>query len=130
VFRAGLYVHDDTQRCLLRNNNVDSRRILSLVDFQKTGRLVGALAEYQSVGKMSYHGMLLDMRKRASRGVTLSANYTWSHCLSSDEDTLNGNLYDSLNTYIFVNDRDRGITNCTSDRRHLANLTAVANAAV
>ena len=108
------------------NNNVDSRRILSLVDFQKTGRLVGALAEYQSVGKMSYHGMLLDMRKRASRGVTLSANYTWSHCLSSDEDTLNGNLYDSLNTYIFVNDRDRGITNCTSDRRHLANLTAVA----
>jgi len=31
------------------NNNVDSRRILSLVTSRKTGRLVGALAEYQSV---------------------------------------------------------------------------------
>jgi hypothetical protein len=70
--------------------------------------------------------MLLDLRKRASHGVTLSANYTWSHCLASDEDTLNGNLYDSLNTYIYVNDRDRGITNCTSDRRHAVNLTGVA----
>jgi hypothetical protein len=106
--------------------NTDSRRILSLIDFQRTGQYVGALAEYQSVGKSSYNGMLLDLRKRTSHGLTLSANYTWSHCLSSDEDTLNGNLYDSLNTYIYVNDRDRGITNCTSDRRHVVNLTGVA----
>jgi hypothetical protein len=35
-------------------------------------------------------------------------------------------LYDSLNTYIYVNDRDRGITNCTADRRHVFNLTGVA----
>jgi len=106
--------------------NTNNRRILSLVDFQQTGQFVGALAEYQSVGKLSYNGMLLDVRKRASRGVTLSANYTWSHCLASDQDTLNGNLYDSLNTYIYVGDRDRGITNCTSDRRHVLNLTGVA----
>jgi hypothetical protein len=39
---------------------------------------------------------------------------------------LNGNLYDSLNTYLFVGDRDRGITNCTSDRRQVVNATAVA----
>src|SRR5205823_5355066 len=106
--------------------NTDRRRILSLVDFQKTGQYVGALAEYQSVGRSNYNGMLLDLRKRASHGITVSANYTWSHCLSSDEDTLNGNLYDSLNTYIYVNDRDRGITNCTSDRRHIVNLNGVA----
>ncbi|MBI2150379.1 MAG: hypothetical protein HYU27_07220 [Acidobacteria bacterium] len=48
--------------------NTNSRRILSLVDFQRTGRFVGALAEYQSAGKLSYNGMLLDVRKRAGRG--------------------------------------------------------------
>jgi hypothetical protein len=35
-------------------------------------------------------------------------------------------LYDSLNTFIFVNDRERGVSNCTSDRRHVVNLTGVA----
>src|SRR5262245_2683185 len=106
--------------------NTDRRRILSLVDSARTGQFVGALAEYQSVGTLSYNGMLLDVRKRTSHGLTLGGNYTWSHCIASDQDTLNGNLYDSLNTYIFVNDRDRGISNCTSDRRHVVNLTGVA----
>jgi hypothetical protein len=106
--------------------NTNNRRILSLTDFQNTGNFVGALAEYQSVGTLNYHGMLLDVRKRTSHGLTMSANYTWSHCLASDQDTLNGNLYDSLNTYIFVNDRNRGFTNCVSDRRHVLNLTGIA----
>jgi hypothetical protein len=106
--------------------NTDRRRTLSLIDFQRTGQFVGALAEYQSVGTLSYNGILLDVRKRASHGLTLSANYTWSHCIASDQDTLNGNLYDSLNTYQFPDDRNRGITNCTSDRRHVVNLTGVA----
>ena len=106
--------------------NTDRRRILSLIDFEKTGQFVGALAEYQSVGKVSYHGMLLDVRKRYSHGLSAEANYTWSHCLGSDQDTLNGNLYDSLNTYIFINNRDHGISNCTSDRRHILNLRGVA----
>src|SRR5205823_11156473 len=61
--------------------NTDKRRILSLIDNQKTGQYVGALAEYQSVGKSSYNGLLLDLRKRASHGITVWANYTWSHCL-------------------------------------------------
>jgi hypothetical protein len=106
--------------------NTDNRRILSLTDLQRTGQFVGAIAEYQSVGKVSYNGMLLDVRKRAAHGLTLSANYTWSHCIGSDQDTLNGNLLDSLSTYVYVNDRDRGISNCTSDRRHVLNLTGVA----
>src|SRR5262249_41239361 len=69
--------------------NTNSRRILSLIDLQRTGQFVGALAEYQSVGTLSYHGMLLDVRKRAGRGLAMSANYTLSHCLSADQDTLN-----------------------------------------
>src|SRR5262249_31490012 len=106
--------------------NTDRRRILSLVDSARTGQSVGALAEYQSVGTLSYNGMLLDVRKRTSRGLTLAANYTWSHCSASDQATWNGDLYGSLNAYIFVNDRARGISNGTSDRRHVVNLTGVA----
>jgi hypothetical protein len=97
--------------------NTNNRRILSLIDFQRTGQFVGNLAEYQSVGKSGYNGMLLDLRKRASHGITINANYTWSHCISSDQDTLNGSLYDSGTTYIYLKDRNRGISNCSIDRR-------------
>lgn len=106
--------------------NTDRRRLLSLIDFQRTGQYVGALAEYQSVGVSRYNAMLIDLRKRTSHGLTFTANYTWSHCISPDQDTLNGNLYDSLNTYIFVNDRNRGMSDCSSDRRQIFNLSGVA----
>jgi Carboxypeptidase regulatory-like domain len=106
--------------------NTDSRRILSLIDSQQTGRLVGALAEYQSVGGLKYNGLLLDVRKRAARGITVSSNYTWSHCVASERDDLNGSLLSPAATYIRVGDRERGRTNCGSDRRHVVNLSAVA----
>src|SRR5256886_14083071 len=106
--------------------NTDSRRILSLIDSQRTGQLVGALAEYQSVGGLKYNGLLLDVRKRAARGITVSSNYTWSHCVASERDDLNGSLLSPAATYIRVGDRERGRTNCGSDRRHVLNLTAVA----
>jgi len=70
--------------------NTDSRRILSLIDAQRTGQWVGALAEYQSVGGAKYNGLLLDVRKRAARGVTVSSNYTWSHCVASERMTSTG----------------------------------------
>jgi hypothetical protein len=106
--------------------NTDQRRQLSLIDLQNTGQWVGPIAEYQSVGNAGYHGMLLEVRKRAARGVTLNWNYTWSHCISPERDTLNGSLYAPQATYTFVGDRDRGRANCTSDRRHITNLSAVA----
>jgi hypothetical protein len=106
--------------------NTDSRRVLSLIDPQRTGQLVGALAEYQSVGNSSYNGFLLDVRKRAARGITINSNYTWSHCIASERDDLNGSLLSPGQTYIRVGDRERGRTSCTSDRRHVLNLTAVA----
>jgi hypothetical protein len=106
--------------------NTDSRRMFSLIDLERTGRLVGPLAEYQSVGGASYNGLLLDVRKRAARGLTVSSNYTWSHCIGSERDDLNGSLLSPAQTYIRIGDRERGRTNCTSDRRHVLNLTAVA----
>ena len=106
--------------------NTDSRRILSLIDAQRTGQLVGALAEYQSVGGSKYNGLLLDVRKRAARNVTIISNYTWSHCVASERDDFNGSLFGPTSTYIRVDNRELGRANCTSDRRHVLNLTAVA----
>lgn len=106
--------------------NTDSRRILSLVDFQRTGQYVSAIGEYQGVGTASYNGLLLEVRKRASKGITLNSNYTFSHCLASERDDLNGTTLSPADTYIRVGERDRGRTNCTSDRRHVLNVSAVA----
>ena len=60
-----------------------------------------------------YNGMLASVQKRLSRGVSMSANYTLSHCIgyyqgfnSKPEETAT-NPYNPLG--------DRG--NCDSDRR-------------
>jgi hypothetical protein len=55
--------------------------------------------------------------------VMVNANYTWSHCIG--DQTLGNNVVNSGNNYPHQDNRrlDRG--NCSQDRRHLFNLTAV-----
>jgi hypothetical protein len=106
--------------------NTNNRRVLSLVDFDNTGRYVANLAQIQSGGKSSYNGMLLEVRKRAGKGVTLGANYTWSHCIApfqNDEASQTGANPAIPNPYI--GNRDGGRGNCLSDRRQLFNFTPV-----
>ena len=57
--------------------------------------------------------------------MNIGGNYTWSHCLGLSNSNVfsqneGGAYLDSANR-----DFDRG--NCTSDRRHVLNLTAVAD---
>jgi Carboxypeptidase regulatory-like domain/TonB dependent receptor len=106
-------------------NNTDARRILSL-ERPADGQKYGFVAEGDDGASQFYHGMLLSVERRAVRGVTVNTNYTWSHCVGDD-----ANLYNPMgnhpnNTYTNATDRraDRG--NCVSDRRHIFNLTAVA----
>jgi hypothetical protein len=104
--------------------NVNQRRMLSLVDFANTGQFVSQIAEIASGATASYNGMLLEVRKRASRGVTLSGNYTWSHCIGpyADDEAGNTGANPAL-ANVFINRREYG--NCTADRRHLLNMTSV-----
>jgi hypothetical protein len=83
--------------------------------------------EVQSGGNASYNGLLLTVRKRAARGVTVSGNYTWSHCIGPFQDNEGGGtgINPSLGN-VYPGDRDRGRGNCVADRRHITNLTAVA----
>ncbi|PWU07181.1 MAG: hypothetical protein C5B51_10640, partial [Terriglobia bacterium] len=103
--------------------NVQSRRVLSLLN-PAAGQFVGNMDTWYPYGTQNYHALLSSIQKRFSRGVSFSANWTWSHCVgyyqgfnSKPEETAT-NPYNPL--------FDRG--NCDSDRRHIVNLTGVIQA--
>ena len=56
----------------------------------------------------------------------MTGNYTWSHCITNPVTTNTGNSGNADTGYLNPQNRhlDRG--NCESDRRHLFNLSAVA----
>jgi hypothetical protein len=107
--------------------NTNARRRLQLIDFQNTGQFVQNLVQIQSGGTSSYNAMLLEMRKRATRNVTVTGNYTWSHCIGPFQGNEGGGTgADPTIPNPFVGNRDAGRGNCLSDRRHIFNLTTVS----
>jgi hypothetical protein len=106
--------------------NTNPRRLLSLIDFQNTGQNVANLVPVQSGGKSSYNGLLLEVRKRAGKSVTLAANYTWSHCIAPFQSNEAGDT--GANPAIpnpYLGNRDAGRGNCLTDRRQLFHFTPV-----
>jgi hypothetical protein len=100
-------------------SNVNLRRRLSLLDFDNVGQYVANLANINTDGTSNYHGLLLSMRKRAAKGITLDANYTWSHCISAQQDDANGGTGISpTSTYTFPGDRDRSRGTVNGDALH------------
>jgi hypothetical protein len=93
---------------------------------------MGFVDQFESGGTASYNGLILSLQKRLSRGVSFSANYTWSHCIG---DVTIGSLVGGAGgTYSDANDRRRDRGNCQTgtldgtqalDRRHIANINAV-----
>jgi hypothetical protein len=85
-------------------------------------------------GTASYNGLILAVQRRMSRGISINANYTWSHCIG--DQATGSTLPGGGAGYLIPDNRrfDRG--NCASgsataglqsaDRRHIFNLTAVA----
>jgi hypothetical protein len=105
----------------------NQRRKLNLQD-PKNGVSYGFVDKWDDGGTGNYHGMLLSAQRRLNRGVTISANYTWSHCISDVTNSLPNGGAGGGGIYIFGNNRalDRG--NCTTsavDHRHLASMTAL-----
>jgi hypothetical protein len=71
--------------------------------------------------------MILSVERRAARGITINANYTWSHCIGLGEASLYNPMGANANvTYTDPNNRDFDRGNCDSDRRQIFNLTSVA----
>src|SRR5579883_2253245 len=61
-------------------SNYDQRRTLSLLDPVKS-QLIGFLDVLDPGGTQSYNGLILSVQHRFASGLTLNANYTWSHCI-------------------------------------------------
>jgi hypothetical protein len=57
--------------------------------------------------------------------VTVSSNYTWSHCYGDDA-SKESQAGTPGSTYVDPNDRNFDRGNCEGDRRHIFNLTTVA----
>jgi len=107
--------------------NTNQRRLLSTLN-PTDGKYFGFVDTWDDGGTGSYNGMLLSAQKRMAGGVTMSANYTWSHCISDPVNTLPNAGAGGSEVYIFPGrTADRGNCNTSGDdRRHVANMTAVA----
>jgi hypothetical protein len=103
--------------------NLNSRRLLNIAN-PVAAKNISNLTAFDDGATASYHGMLLSTQWRATRDLSINANYTWSHCIGN---AANGTTTPNPGTnYVHADNRalDRG--NCVSDRRHLFNLTVVA----
>jgi hypothetical protein len=108
--------------------NLNSRRLLNLADPVKA-KYISNLTAFDDGATSNYNGMILSTAWRAVRGVSINANYTWSHCIG--DQNWGGSIPNPGQNYVHLNNRalDRG--NCSfatasSDRRNLFNLTVVA----
>ena len=115
-------------------NNTNGRRLFT-VNHYPGASLISNMDQFDDGGTASYHGLILGLQKRLSRGVSANANYTWSHCIG-DPAAGNSDGRPGMGLVIPTNRRqDR--SNCvsqeiggffSSDRRHLFNFTIVGEA--
>ncbi|PWU09459.1 MAG: TonB-dependent receptor [Terriglobia bacterium] len=106
------------------NNN---RRRLNLQN-PALGGGYGIVSQGAPYGTGSYNSLFLSVQKRLSKGTSVLANYTWSHCIS---DEWNGQPGNNGVSSVTPGNRRADRSNCapnlvSSDQRHLFNLSIVA----
>jgi hypothetical protein len=104
--------------------NLDARRRFTL-ERPQDGFYLGQMAAMDAGGTQTYQGMVLSVQRRAASGVTVNTNYTWSHCIGPYATlTAMGPHIDDV--YTNPDNREFDYGNCDTDRRHVLNLTGVA----
>jgi hypothetical protein len=105
--------------------NTQDRRLLSFLNPAYKDE-IGRLAFVDNGGTQNYHGMIVSLQRRPTKGVNINANYTLSHCIGDYQARSNNGYGPSVDhTYQdrFNRRRDRG--NCEIDQRHTFNLTGI-----
>jgi hypothetical protein len=100
--------------------NLNQRRKFSLEN-PKEGALLGFVDEHNDVGWQTYQGMRLTLSRRSARGLSLSGNYTLSHCIGT---ATPGSFAQIASGYTNPDNPDMDKGHCDQDRKHLANVTA------
>jgi hypothetical protein len=103
--------------------NLNARRLLSLANPAAASGF-SELTAFDSGGTQGYNGMILATNWRATRSVSVIANYTWSHCIGISDNAGFGTSNPGTN-YPHLNDRNLDVGNCSTDRRNVFNLTAI-----
>jgi hypothetical protein len=101
--------------------NADARRRLAQLNPAGAGNFFGPTMEWNAGGNQHYNAMLLSLQRRLSRGVSMGANWTLSHCIGQE---LGYNTKPEQTVTDPIHFNQAG--NCDSDRRNIVNLTAVA----
>src|SRR5579871_2801142 len=103
--------------------NTNQRRLLYLENPDQ-GKYFGSVQQQDTGGTGSYEALYLALLRRLSQGVTVQANYTWSHCIS---DLQNTELGTAGPLYMVPFERRVDRSNCVlSDQRQIANISVVA----
>jgi hypothetical protein len=97
------------------------RRKLTMQNFEE-GKYLGAVDEHTALGEQRYNGLRLNVQRRSARGVSVNANYTLSKC--EGHPTQGGSTPNINSGYVNPDDIDYDYGACSTDRRHLFNLTA------
>jgi len=103
-------------------SNENSRRLLALEN-PTQGSYFSNIETVGDSGTRSYNALVLSAQRRATRGFTVLANYTWSHCIDFGGST-NTNVTQAWDPNRLAHDRG----NCELDRRHNFNLSTVYQA--
>ena len=105
------------------NANLNQRRVFSLSgENPAAAQLIGNMDMHTDAGTQSYRGLKLSFQRRATSGVSLIGNYTWSRCFGNAA-TPGGGFPQIANGYTNPDDPafDRG--HCDQDRTHIGSLT-------
>jgi hypothetical protein len=100
--------------------NLNQRRKFSLEN-PAQGALLGFVDEHNDVGWQKYNGLRFTGTRRSATGLTLSGNYTFSHCVGT---ATPGSFPQIASGYTNPDNPDMDKGHCDQDRTHLANITA------
>jgi len=102
--------------------NVNTRRLFYGQN-PTQGIFYGSINQLDDGGTGSYNGLVFSVQHRSSKGYSIQANYTYSHCIS---DLANPELAVAGANFTIPNNRRYDRSNCALiDRRQLFNLSAV-----
>jgi hypothetical protein len=100
--------------------NTNQRRVLYLAN-PSEGQYFANITQLGDESTSNYNGLLLSVQRRRTKGVTVQANYTWSHCIG-DVFIAGGN---QTNAGDYPGRRGYSSGSCPGDLRHLFNMSTV-----
>jgi len=105
------------------SSNTDRRRTLYLEN-PVAGQWLGPIVRYVDAGTQRYRGLKLAFGRRAATGLSLSGNYTLSHCVADTD--VSGGFSQFTGGYTKPDDPSFDKGNCSQSRRQIANLSVGA----